>query len=571
MRKDQKPKSKIKVENKKILKKTWREFFLKTITSVLMRGILMILPIWYSDAIDFASKGNFQKAYHLIILSLIVYVVYYVMESLNNIVFWNLYNRLYKRYTRLATYSTFQNSIYSLSRFSLGEYSNILNNDIDVICSYYANLVMRIVQILEFLIIYIYFFTLNIYIFLITIFISIFMLAVYKLCGKKTQQYNLNRKETLDLKTSTLHEVFLGIKEIKGFHVFKSINSRVKEDSLNYLNAYTKYDRYVLNVKVIVLAVLQIARFSLVFYGIYLLSKGQMTLAVVMLIYTYYQKIIDNFGVVNTISIEMQNLKVSFTRFNKILEYSKDIQENTPIQNIDFEGNIQFIDVLYGNKNDPILNQVTFEIPKQQITVITGKTGSGKTGVIDLLLKLNQKHSGDIKIDSLPIEEIDGQTYYNLIASVRKEPTFFDLSIKENLMLVDQDFEKIVEICKLLQIHDDIMRLTNGYDTPILSKEENIPHNIKQLLSIARVLLKNPKIMLFDESLSVLEKKSSEVVLNLLYKLKENHTIVIITREKNIIQSADEIIVMSENKIIETGSHKELMKNKSEYYELFGS
>ncbi len=566
-----KKKTKIQIENKKILKKTWKEFSLKFVTSILMRGILMILPVWYSDAIDWASKGNFEKAYHLIILSLLVYIAYYIVESLNSIVFWNLYNRLYKRYTRLAAYSTFQNSIYSLSRFSLGEYGNILNNDVDVICAFYSNGVMRIVQILEFLIIYSYFFTLNIYIFLITVAVSLLMLGVYMISSKRTQQLNLLRKSTLDNKTSTLHEVFLGIKEIKGLHVFKNINNRVKEKSLIYLDANAKYDKFTVNVKAFVLAVIQSARFGLVFYGLYLMSKGQMTLGVIMLIYTYYQKIIDNFGVINTVSIELQNLKVSFARFNKILEYSKDNEEIETSNSHIFQGNIQFVDVLYGNKNDPILDMASFEIPSNQITVITGKAGSGKTGVFDLLLKLNQKHSGEITIDEVPIEKIDGDSYYNLIASVRKTPSFFDISIKDNLMLVEQDFNKIVEICKVLQIHDYICSLSQGYDTPILSKEENISNNVKQLLAIARALLKDSKIMLFDESLSVLEKHSSEIVLNLLNKLKENHTIMIISREKDILKYADQIIVIHDNKIAEVGTHHTLMKHKGIYSDLYGA
>lgn len=566
-----KQKTKIQIENKKILKRTWKEFALKFITSILMRGILMIIPVWYSDAIDWATVGNFEKAYHLIILSLLVYLAYYVIESINNLVFWKLYNRLYKRYTRLATYSTFQNSIYSLSRFSLGEYGNILNNDIDVICAFYANGVMRIVQILEFLIIYSYFFTLNIYIFFITVIVSILMIVVYVLSSKKTQKFNLERKATLDQKTSTLHEVFLGIKEIKGFHVFKNINERVKENSLTYLGANTRYDRFNLNVKVVVLSIIQSARYGLVLYGLYLISRGQMTVGSVMLIYTYYQKIIDNFDVINTISIELQNLKVSFTRFNKILEYSQEANDLVTINTHIFNGKIQFLDVLYGNKNDPILNTVSFEIPENRITVITGKAGSGKTGVFDLLLKLNQKHSGEIRIDDMPIEQIDGKTYYNLIASARKTPNFFDISIKDNLMLVEQNFDKIIEICKLLQIHDYISSLSHGYDTPIFSKEENISNNVKQLLAIARVLLKDSKIMLFDESLSVLEKHSSEIVLNLLNKLKENHTIIIISREKDIMKYADHIIVMHDNKIVETGTCQKLIKNKGTYYELYGA
>ncbi len=565
-----KEKTRIKIENKKILRRTWKEFFIKAITSIMMRGILLIIPIWYSNAIDFASKGNFEKAYHIIIIALLVYIGYYIIESINSVFYWKLYNRLYKRYTKLATYSTFQNSLYSLSRFSLGEYENILNNDIDIICSFYSNGVIRVVQIFEIFIIFGYFLSINLFVFGLTAFICFMMILVYALCSGKIQKLNSYRKMKLDKKTATIQEIFLGIKEIKGLHVLDYINGHMKEKSIDYLNAYAKYDCFVVNVKVFVLAMIQSARFILVFFGLFLMSKGEMTVGTIMLIYNYYQKIVDNFEVVNTVSIELQNLKVSFSRFNKILEYSHNQEDNGNTKISNFKGNISFQDVLYGNRNDPILNVVNFTIPANQITVITGKAGSGKTGIIDLLLKLNQKHNGEIQIDETPIEQIDGRLYYNLISSVRKIPSFFDGSIKENLMLVEQDFNKIVEICKKLQIHDDILRLSKGYDTPIISKEDNISNNLKQLIAIARVFLKQSKIMLFDEAISVLEKESSQIVMNLLQELKGDHTIVIISREKEIVQSADQIIVLDHNEIAEVGTHRKLLKNKNVYYDLYG-
>lgn len=564
-------KSRIMTESSKILKGTYKQFSWKLITSICVRGLLLWIPILYSDAIDWVSKSNFEKAFQLIVISLIVTLIYYVAEWINQYAYWTLYNKLYKRYSRLATYSTFQNSIYSLSRFSLGEYANILNNDVDVICSFYSNGVIRLVQVLEFFIIYSYFFSLDIYIFLITIVISIFMVAVFIVNGKKIQKYNAIRKGTLDDKTATVHEVFLGIKEIKGFHVFQNINDRVKQKCRKYVNAAAKYDNYVVCTKLAVQAIIQVARLSLVFYGIYLISEGKMELGVVMLIYTYYQKIIDNFGTISTINVEYRNLKVSLNRFNKILEYSQDPIEISQLQSPIYSGMIRFDDVLYGNKNDPILNFASFEMKASQINVITGKAGSGKTGIFDLLLKMNRPHSGLITIDEVPIDQIDGQTYYNLISVVRKQPIFFDLSIKDNLMLIESDFEKIVEICKLLNIHDYIVALSHGYDTPIHSKEENISNNVKNLLAIARVLLKDSKIMLFDECISILEKESQEVVLDLLEKLKEDHTIIIISREKEITMRADHIIVVDHNNIVECGSHKQLMKQKQYYYELYSS
>lgn len=527
----------------------------------------MILPLLYSDAINEATKTNYDKAFQLIVFSIILTVIYYVIEWINQYSFYALYNKLYRNYMRLASFSTVNNSMYSLSRFTLGEYTNIINNDIDVISSFFANGVLRIVRLFEFLIIYWYFFTLNVYIFLITIIVSLAMFGYLLHSGKKTQEYNRIRKTTLDNQTSLIHEVFNGIKEIKGFNVFTKINDRMKKGCFTYLKSNAKYNIFYNKVKYITLGMIEVFRLILVFYSIYLVQNGQLEIGVVLLIYTYYQKIIDNFSTISTITVEYQNLKVSLKRMNKLLEYRK-VPENTISKECD-KGDIVFLDVLYGNREDPILNNVSFEIKGNGITVITGKAGSGKTGIFDLLLKMNQRHKGEILIDGMDIDHIHSSCYYDLISSVRKQPVFFNVSIKDNFLMIDDNFKKAQEICKILHIDSYIQSLSNGYDTPIYSHTDNISNRVKVLIAIARVLLKNSKIMLFDETISMLEKDDQDLVLDYLDKLKDDHTIVIIAREFGVMERADQIIVVEQNKIKEIGSLKELMKKKGIFYKLY--
>ncbi len=566
-----KEKSMISIETKKILKKCKVQCIGKFFISLLLRGILLIIPILYSDAIDAVTNGNFSIGYRLIIISIVVTIFYYISEILNNFIYYKLYNKIYRLYTNLATESTIKNSIYSLSRFSLGEYTNILNSDIEIITAFFSDLVIRIVQIFEFIFIYAYFLNVNVYIFIITVIVSIISLIYMIMNGKKIQENNFNRKLNLDKKTSIIHNVFLGIKEVKGFNIYPKIVTKIEEGCNNYLNANAKYDEKSTKTKFIALLFIDLSRLFLIIYMIYLVSQGNMKIGAILIVYTYYGKILDNFKIVSTLNVQVRNVSTSLNRFNKILEYSDQKKEKQTRKLREYEGKITFIDVIYGNKNDPILNNVSFEVFPNSITVITGKAGTGKTGIFDLLLKMNKKHSGKILIDNVEIERINNDVYYNLVSIVRKEHIFLDMSIKDNLLLIENDFDKVVEICKILNIHDYICSLSNGYDTNINSKEDNITNNVKQLLSIARVLIKNSKIMLFDETISILEKNSQNIVLNLLKKLKEDHTIVIITREKNVIKYADNIIVMDNNCIKEIGTEKQLKKNKNYFYELYYS
>ena len=173
-------------------------------------------------------------------------------------------------------------------------------------------------------------------------------------------------------------------------------------------------------------------------------------------------------------------------------------------------------------------------------------------------------------MDNININDIEDDEYFKLISLVREQPVFFDCSIKENLMLIEQDFNKIIKICTELGINDEIINLSNGYDT-ILDENTCISASTKQILAIARILLKNSKVLIFDEALSILDENSQNTVLNVLKNLKNSHTIILISHDKNILKDADNIILLDKKSFIESGSLNELIDKKGRYYELFES
>lgn len=536
-------------ETKRILKKCSPQIILKFIISICYRGSLLVIPIMWGKIVDYATVKNFPSSYRMIIIAIGVMLFYYASVALNQIFYYLLYNKMYKLYSKLAYSSFINNSIHSISRFKISEFNNIINNDIDIIVAFFSDTIIKVIQIMEFLIIYYYFYTIDIRMFIATVAISLTMIFVLGILNRRTGKLNARRKSALDKKTSITHEVFNTVKEIKGFYVFKSVNERVKEKCANYLKSHSTLNTYSTVIKQIVFVIIEFARYALVAYGIYLFSIGQMEIGTILVIYTYYTKIIENYEIIGTLTSGIQDAKVSLKRFNKLIEYRSANNDTTCVDKKDYTGKIKFENVLYGNKKDPILNDVSFVINSNTMSVITGPTGSGKTGVLDLLMKMNRKHKGNIFIDDVPYEKINDDTFYNLISLVRKEPNFFDLSIKDNLMLVGGNFKEVKKVCQILGIHDEIMSLKDGYDTDINSSSSKVSLNLKRGIAIARVILKDSKIIMFDEIIDTLESDLQEKTLNLLEEKKKDHTIIIISREDNILEKADKIIRFDNNKI----------------------
>lgn len=550
----------MKTENDRVLKNSKKEFIINTINSILLRGAVLIIPVIWSYALDNIYEGLYDKAIKLIILSLIITVVYYGLEQLYQVTFYKLYNKLYNLYENSYTDNFYKNSLFSLSRFSLGEYNNLLNSDIDVIASYYANFPMRIIRIIEFLVIYFYFYTISPIIFIITLIVSIISLGYMIYGSKETERLNKIRKDTLDYKTASNHEIYKNIRDIKSFNIYNKIATTTNKKRNAYLDANAKFNIQSTGVKFISIIMVEVVRLLLMIYGVYLIRNGNMEVGALLIIYNYYQKIVDNYTIVSNILISKKSLKVSFNRFAKILENAS--KEKLFDDDIKVDGNIVFKNILYGYRDNPTLKNTSFTLYNNSINIITGPSGSGKSGIVDLLLKMNRPHKGTICIGEKNIFDIKSNNYYNLIACVSKSPTFFDDSIKNNLLLVNDDFDYAVKVCKLLNIHNYIMSLKDGYNTNINS---NIKRSVFYLLAIARVIIKDSKIMIFDESLSMIDKKDIETIKNILLELKKSHTIIVIDREQNIDEISDHIVVIDEHTVIEEGNREQLLKKKTFY------
>ena len=289
-----------------ILKKTKKELTRKIITSVVLQILLLIIPVYYTNAINYATIGSYNKSTKLLIITMVLSLLYYLWSYFNQKSWYNYYNKLYLEYTNLVTEA-------SVDNVSLGEYTNIINNDIDIIGTFIGNSVTRLIQVFEFLVIYMYFLKVNFYIFLITIIMSIFMFLIIIYFGSKIQIENKSRKDYLDYKTINIHNIYDILKNKKKIKDNSFINSTIK-----YLESNAKFNLFVNAMIYLVLGFLELCRYGVIIYAVYLVSTNHMEIGTVLLIYSYYTKIINNFEVLGTIHAEYQSVKVSVNRLNKI-------------------------------------------------------------------------------------------------------------------------------------------------------------------------------------------------------------------------------------------------------------
>lgn len=294
-----------------ILKRTKRELIRKIITSIIIQGLLLIIPVYWTDSVNYATAYEFDRAFKLVIVTLILSLLYYLWSYFNQKAWYDYYNKLYLEYTNLVTEA-------SVDNISLGEYTNIINNDIDIIGTFIGNAVTRIIQIFEFLIIYMYFLSINFYIFLITLVVSIFMIIIIIYFGSRIEIENKNRKDNLDYKTINIHNIYDVLKKKQKVKDNIFISSTIK-----YLESNAKFNLFVKAMIFLVLGFIELCRYGIIIYAIYLVSIGKMEIGTVLLIYSYYAKIITNFEVLGTINAEFQSVKVSINRLNRIKSNQK--------------------------------------------------------------------------------------------------------------------------------------------------------------------------------------------------------------------------------------------------------
>jgi ABC-type multidrug transport system fused ATPase/permease subunit len=274
----------------------------------------------------------------------------------------------------------------------------------------------------------------------------------------------------------------------------------------------------------------------------------------------------------------VQNVKeasVSSSRMMEILDdeiYPKEHFGSQVIE--DMRGEIEFKHVAFGYKKDELLfKDLNFKIEAGQCIGIVGKSGQGKSSIINLINKLFDVSGGQILLDGVDIQYLSEDTIRENVSVVSQSPYIFDLTIRENLELVKPDatFEEIVDACKKAYIYDFIMSLENQFDSKIGESGVQLSGGQKQRLAIARALLRKSKILLLDEATSALDNESQEKIKSAINDLKKEKTIIIVAHRLTTVMDCDRILFIDNNNVKADGTHKQLMKTCPEYKKLYNS
>jgi len=275
---------------------------------------------------------------------------------------------------------------------------------------------------------------------------------------------------------------------------------------------------------------------------------------------------------VGWITTLIQQAEASQKRINEFLDVSPEIFNKTQERH-DIIGEIEFKNVTftYDDTNITALKNVSFTINPGETLAILGKTGSGKSTILELIGRLYDIDEGELLIDNIPIDQINLNDLRSSLGYVPQDSFLFSESIKNNIKFgnPEADENEVLQAAKNASIHQNIIGFHKGYDTILGERGLTLSGGQKQRISLARALIQDPKIFLFDDSLSAVDTETEEKILNNLKRISKDKTTIIVSHRISTIKNADKIIIMDEGEIVEQGNHESLIKNGSYYQELY--
>lgn len=277
-------------------------------------------------------------------------------------------------------------------------------------------------------------------------------------------------------------------------------------------------------------------------------------------------------AVVGWVTSMVQQAEASQERINEFLEQVPEIK-NVNEEETTIEGDIEFkhVSLTYEDTNITALKDISFKIAKGETLAVLGKTGSGKSSIINLVSRLYDTTEGSVLMDGKDIKTCNLYDIRNQIGFVPQEPFLFSDTIENNIKFGKEDAteEEIIEAAKNAVIHENIIDFKQGYKTILGERGVTLSGGQKQRSSIARAIIKNPKILIFDDCLSAVDTETEERILSNLERVSSDKTTIIISHRVSSAKNADKIIVLDDGKIIQQGVHNQLVKEKGYYKELY--
>ena len=551
----------LKVSDKKLL---FHLFF-----SNLLRSVsLLLIPFVASKVVEFATIKDYKLTLICSIIFLLVSLVYVLFHHYNYVAYKNnsifTHNKLQKLILNKVT-------LYDEDFTKTISTSYIVDtafNDVGNLMKIPDRIFDSIGGLLNIIIALIILFSVNVYIGLLALVLN--LIAIYALgfnIKKRDYYLSFQRKHQDDI-SSLMGQILDGDREIKAFNMEESLNNYLDKYKKVWRRNYFKTRKYNDNFYVLVPTILGFGKIGIYFILAFLILNGSYDVSILVLVIGYYENIQNEFTKLSDKLDEFSANSIRLGRVYKLLNYkTKNMLDFGDNNNDYIKGKVEFKNVSFMYEKQEILKNVSFEIPPQSFTAIVGKSGSVKSTIFRLLLRLYKANKGTILLDDDSIYNYTKEVYSSNVSIVTQKPFIFDMSIRENLNLVDSNHEHQIEACKRVGIHDYIMSLKDGYNTKLVADAENISNGQKQLIALARTLLSKSEVLLFDEVTSSLDINTSKHVMNILKDLKRDHTILMITHKPALMKMADDVIVINHGKLVGRGKHKDLLKD-NKYYQI---
>lgn len=395
----------------------------------------------------------------------------------------------------------------------------------------------------------------------------------YVLNKKMRRAFKLNRVKIAEI-NGQIEDNFSGIRVVKSFANEDVENGKFKVGNDGFLSSKKNNYRYMGMFQAGIQAFNTLITVCVIIVGCVLIARDNLNVSDFVTFLLYINVFTDPIKTLVDFTEMFQNGYTGFERFREIMNIEPDIQDDPDAEELgDVDGNIVFDDVSfsYNDNSGEVLSNVNLDIRPGQYIALVGSSGAGKTTLCSLIPRFYDVDSGRILIDGHDIRHLKQRSLRNKIGIVQQDVYLFAGTIYENIAYGKPGAtrEEVIEAAKNANAHDFIMSLEDGYDTDIGQRGIKLSGGQKQRLSIARVFLKNPPILIFDEATSALDNESERIVQESLEKLAANRTTIVIAHRLSTIRNAEKILVLTEDGIAESGTHEELLHKGGVYEQLY--
>ncbi len=380
-------------------------------------------------------------------------------------------------------------------------------------------------------------------------------------------------QEAFSLLTDRVQENFSGIRVIKGFARERREEERFEE--VNELNVQRNMELVRIHALFhpLIGFCSSIAVVLILGYGGMLVLNGSITIGDFVAFYSYLGTLIWPIMAISWVINLIQRGKASMDRLNSIFYQKSEIENPQESALNRLEGRIEFENLTfsYPTSTEPVLQGITAEIAPGQVVGILGRTGSGKSTLLNLLLRLYDAKRGMIKLDGVDIQDISLEVLRRDIGYVPQESFLFSTTVKENIdfTATGSDLERVQEYAKIAQVYDNIMEFPQQFDTIVGERGVTLSGGQKQRIALARALIKEPQILILDDSFSAVDTETEEAILQNLRRVFPGKTVIIVSHRISTLKNANHILVLEEGSITQEGTHDQLTAEPGLYQELY--